>query len=89
MVPYRRLSAIVFRLMFCCWIAAATVASDGPMYVEYSWVFVDYAFPSPQHRETAVKSGRFIPENCVILDVDVFQGSPKDIVPVPIILIIS
>lgn len=73
MVPYRLL-AIVFRLTVLCGIANVAAAA-GPMDVEYSWVFVDYTFPSPQHRESAVKSGRFIPENCVILDVDVYQGN--------------
>lgn len=56
--------------MFIC-----AAASAGVMDVEYSWVYVDYTFSTPQHRETAIKTGRFIPENCVILDVDVFQGN--------------
>lgn len=55
-------------------VCAAAVAA-GTMDVEYSWVYVDYTFPSPQHRDAAIKTGKFIPENCVILDVDVFQGN--------------
>ncbi|VVC35639.1 Hypothetical protein CINCED_3A006747 [Cinara cedri] len=71
MVPYRLLllAAVVLHTLHC----GIAAGASGPMDVEYSWVFVDYTFPSPQHRESAVKSGRFIPENCVILDVDVFQ----------------
>uniref|UniRef100_A0A2S2R7V0 Protein yellow n=1 Tax=Sipha flava TaxID=143950 RepID=A0A2S2R7V0_9HEMI len=52
--------------------AAATTAI-GAMEVKYSWVYVDYLFDSQQDRELAIKSGKFIQENCVILDVDVFE----------------
>lgn len=44
------------------------------MNVEYSWSLVDYKFSSSQARDIAIKSQKFIPENCVILDVDVYQG---------------
>jgi hypothetical protein len=54
--------------------AAATTAI-GAMEVKYSWVYVDYLFDSQQDRELAIKSGKFIQENCVILDVDVFEGT--------------
>lgn len=68
---HRGLTASV--LLLLCATATVTIAG-GPMDVEYSWVYVDYTFASPQHRESAIKSRRFIPENCVILDVDGFQG---------------
>jgi len=57
-------------------VAAVLVCSavTGTMEVEYSWVYVDYTFASPNIRESAIKSGKFIPENCVILDVDIFKG---------------
>lgn len=58
-------------------LCGAAAAAAGMMDVEYSWVYVDYTFASPQHRESAIKSRRFIPENCVILDVDGFQGKYK------------
>lgn len=54
--------------------ASATTAT-GVMEIKYSWVYVDYLFDSPQDRESAIKSGKFIQENCVILDVDVFSGT--------------
>jgi len=73
MVPYE------FTLfLLCC--AAAVESMD----VEYSWVYVDYTFSSPSHRDSAIKSGKFIPENCVILDVDVYQG--KCILPLHIVV---
>lgn len=53
---------------------AATITATGVMEVKYNWVYVDYAFASPQQRVSAIKYGQFIKENCVILDVDVFQG---------------
>jgi hypothetical protein len=53
-------------------VLVCTVA--GTMNVEYSWVYVDYTFASPNHRESAINSGKFIPENCVILDVDKYHG---------------
>lgn len=65
MVPYYEFTLF----LILCRAAAVT-----PMDVEYSWVYVDYAFPGPSHRDSAIKSGRFIPENCVMLDVDVYQG---------------
>lgn len=68
-----RTMAMVRYLSMCLLLYVAT-ALAGTMEVEYSWVFVDYTFSSPQYRDSAIKSGRFIPENCVILDVDVFQG---------------
>lgn len=64
-VPYE-----MFILLLC----AAAAAAAGVMDVEYGWVYADYKYSSPQHRDSAVKSGKFIPENCVILDVDVYQG---------------
>lgn len=49
------------------------VAAAEIMEVKYSWVYVDYTFGSPEERQSAINSKSFIPENCVVLDVDVFQ----------------
>lgn len=50
----------------------ATAVSDV-MEVKYSWKYVDYKFDKLEDRQAAIDSKRFIPENCVVLDVDVFQ----------------
>lgn len=63
MVPYE-----LMLLLLC-----GTVVADK-MNVEYSWSLVDYKFSSSQARDLAIKTQNFIPENCVILDVDVYQG---------------
>lgn len=52
---------------------AAAVLSEK-MEVKYSWVYVDYKFDQPEERQTAITSKSFIPANCVVLDVDVFQS---------------
>lgn len=67
MVPYSFRSVLLLLLL-----TAAMTA--GVMDVEYSWIYADYTYGSLQQRESAIRSGKFIPENCVILDVDVFQG---------------
>jgi len=66
MVPYGPTG-----LLLLC---VAAAAAAGVMDVEYSWVYVDYTFTGPQHRDSAIRAGKFVPENCVILDVDVYQG---------------
>lgn len=63
MVPYE-----LMLLLLC----GAVVADK--MNVEYSWSLVDYKFSSSQARDMAIKTQTFIPINCVILDVDVYQG---------------
>ncbi|XP_026816392.1 protein yellow-like isoform X2 [Rhopalosiphum maidis] len=76
MVPYRCCcggSGLISTLMAA--VLVCTVA--GTMNVEYSWVYVDYTFASPNHRESAINSGKFIPENCVILDVDKYHGTSE------------
>uniref|UniRef100_A0A182S8Z6 Bee-milk protein n=1 Tax=Anopheles maculatus TaxID=74869 RepID=A0A182S8Z6_9DIPT len=35
------------------------------------WKAADFAFPTPQERQEALASGRYIPENCIPLDMDV------------------
>lgn len=73
MVPYRcRCGGGLISTLVAAVLVSGAVA--GTMEVEYSWVYVDYTFASPNHRESAMNSGKFIPENCVILDVDIFQG---------------
>ncbi|XP_050432424.1 protein yellow-like isoform X1 [Adelges cooleyi] len=71
MVPYSFRSVLLLLLL-----TAAMTA--GVMDVEYSWIYADYTYGSLQQRESAIRSGKFIPENCVILDVDVFQGTSED-----------
>ncbi|XP_001942648.2 protein yellow-like [Acyrthosiphon pisum] len=73
MMPYRCRcgGGLISTLMAAAVLVCGAVA--GTMQVEYSWVYVDYTFVSPNHRESAINSGKFIPENCVILDVDIFQ----------------
>ncbi|XP_055591647.1 protein yellow-like [Uranotaenia lowii] len=39
------------------------------------WKSLDFVFPSPREREQALASGRFIPENCIPLDMDVDYNS--------------
>lgn len=75
MVPYRCCcgGGLISTLMAAVLVCAAA----GTMNVEYSWVYVDYTFASPNHRELAINSGKFIPENCVILDVDKFHGASE------------
>lgn len=39
------------------------------------WNSLDFVFNSPQERQEALTSGRFIPENCIPLDMDVDYNS--------------
>ncbi|XP_022176747.1 protein yellow-like [Myzus persicae] len=78
MVPYRcRWGGGFISTLVAMAAVLACGAVAGTMEVEYSWVYVDYTFASPNHRESAINSKKFIPENCVILDVDIFQGPPE------------
>lgn len=36
----------------------------------YEWNILDYAFESPAHREAAIMSGEFVPENNLPLGID-------------------
>lgn len=38
--------------------------------VVYEWKILDYQFPSPQHREAALRSGEFVPQNNLPLGID-------------------
>lgn len=49
-----------------------TVAQD--MTVLNGWTFVDFTFPSDSAREAMLRSGKFIPKNNIILDVDYWEG---------------
>ncbi|XP_053669181.1 protein yellow-like [Anopheles marshallii] len=40
------------------------------------WKAADFAFPSPQERDEALASGRYVPENCIPLDMDVDYSNP-------------
>uniref|UniRef100_T1E2M1 Putative yellow salivary protein n=1 Tax=Psorophora albipes TaxID=869069 RepID=T1E2M1_9DIPT len=39
------------------------------------WNSLDYVFPTPQDREQAITSRRFIPDNCIPIDMDVDYNS--------------
>ncbi|XP_052868860.1 protein yellow-like [Anopheles cruzii] len=39
------------------------------------WSAVDFSFPSPKDRDEAIASGRYTPENCIPLDMDVDYGN--------------
>lgn len=39
------------------------------------WKAADFAFPTPQERQEALASGRYVPENCIPLDMDVDYSS--------------
>ncbi|XP_055635772.1 protein yellow-like isoform X2 [Toxorhynchites rutilus septentrionalis] len=39
------------------------------------WKSLDFVFPTPKDREDALASGRFVPENCIPLDMDVDYNS--------------
>lgn len=41
------------------------------------WKSLDFVFSSPREREEALASRRFIPENCIPLDMDVDYHSSK------------
>uniref|UniRef100_A0A182XIE2 Uncharacterized protein n=1 Tax=Anopheles quadriannulatus TaxID=34691 RepID=A0A182XIE2_ANOQN len=40
------------------------------------WKAADFAFPTPQERQEALASGRYVPENCIPLDMDVDYSNP-------------
>lgn len=41
------------------------------------WNSLDFVFKSPQERQEALTAGRFIPENCIPLDMDVDYNSSE------------
>ncbi|XP_054282709.1 protein yellow-like [Macrosteles quadrilineatus] len=47
---------------------------QGGMQVLYSWIFPDFTWPSEAAREEAIRSRRYIPNNTMILDVDVYES---------------
>lgn len=64
----------MYKLMQLIIILRLTAAAVSElMEVKYSWKYVDYKFDKLEDRQAAVDSKHFIPENCVVLDVDVFQ----------------
>lgn len=52
----------------------ATYAVAQDMQVLYGWTHVDYTFPSDAAREAMLRSGKFIPKNNIIIDVDYWEG---------------
>ena len=41
------------------------------------WNSLDFVFNSPQERQEALTSGRYMPENCIPLDMDVDYNSSE------------
>jgi len=49
--------------------------SDSPMKVIYSWRTVDFTFQNDGDRERMIQTRQFVPLNCLVLDVDVYETS--------------
>lgn len=44
------------------------------MDVVHSWRAIDFTFPSSAAKEAMIRTGRFIPKNIALIDVDVWEG---------------
>lgn len=63
------------------WILLALLATArAHMDVAHSWRTVDYAFPSLVARDAMIRTGKFIPINIALIDVDVWDGKSSLIV---------
>lgn len=52
------------------------------------WNSLDFVFNSPQERQEALTAGRFIPENCIPLDMDVDYNSSEWGLGVPVRVVV-
>ncbi|XP_065209850.1 protein yellow-like isoform X2 [Planococcus citri] len=52
-------------------------SAHSKLHLLHQWKVADFTFPSLQARDTALRTGKYIPENCLILDVDVWQNPPE------------
>lgn len=55
-------------------VASLSSSLAAHMDVVHSWRNVDFAFPSLVARDAMIRTGRFIPKNIAIIDVDVWEG---------------
>jgi hypothetical protein len=55
--------------IFFCYFTEAFSASDYQ--VVFGWKQLDFAFPSPAHRQAAIEEEEFIPKNNVITGIKV------------------
>ncbi|CAH2048258.1 unnamed protein product, partial [Iphiclides podalirius] len=44
------------------------------LHIVYEWKQLDFQFPTPEDRQQAVESGAFVPENCMPMGVEVYDG---------------
>lgn len=54
-----------------CLLICQSFGSGQQLKMVAEWKAIDFAFPGPDDRQLAIRSGHFVPENCVPIDVDV------------------
>lgn len=54
---------------------AATNIVRSELNMKCQWKQIDFQFPTPEARETALKDKSFIPNNVIPIDVDMYYGS--------------
>lgn len=74
MVPYYVIINyyFAFLLLLPSYSKVNYVFAQPKLKVLHQWKQVDFTFPTSQAREAALRTEKFKPENCLILDVDVW-----------------
>ncbi len=62
-------------LLFLNYSSLYYVVAQQKLNILYQWKQVDFTFSNVQAREAALRSKKFIPENCIILDVDAWYSA--------------
>ncbi|XP_065091657.1 major royal jelly protein 1-like [Ochlerotatus camptorhynchus] len=77
MILRRATTHVVMLLLQLLMASGATDAQQYGKQLRWvtQWKSLDFVFPTPKDRENAISSRRFIPENCIPLDMDVDYNS--------------
>lgn len=60
-----------FPLVVLTIISILEINAQNTLHLKVGWKQLDFQFPNTTERQKAIQEGRFIPENCLPLDVDV------------------
>ncbi|XP_073975254.1 protein yellow-like isoform X2 [Rhodnius prolixus] len=64
----------MIQLSVVCLFLANAWVGGAQMDVVHSWRAIDFTFPSSAAKEAMIRTGRFIPKNIALIDVDVWEG---------------
>lgn len=74
---FQMASCYGIRILFLCWLNILHYAFAEPsLKLQYQWKQVDF-YNNSFEREKAIQTKTFVPENCILLDVDVWSEPEK------------